>query len=471
MDRQGETIDFRAIRGGLLLTQLLIWPGAFAHTQDRPAVLDGVEVGPQRHVSADLPNLPHVEPVIAVNPRDSRHLVAAAIVIPDPTSHRFYETWNVQVLVSTDAGATWMRRELPRLKGMFSADPWLAWADDGTLYLSCIARLGDASGRRPRAWQFRSPDGGHTWSEPEQVPLGDITWVDHPVLRAVPGGGIHLFATGDAPDSPVPPGRMVPSPRRLAGSHAPGGGAGLAPVPGYRPQGNSHMGSGVAFEHGRFVLSYFTLRSSQPSPLWAARSRDSGRSYQQSMITAEHVPFLFPMMAAGRTKASEHHRVYAVWTRSYERPHVMIGYSDDFGATWSAPRRVHADSSRAFRIAPTVAVSDSGNVAVVWVESRLHQELSADSLRAFPQAESSVDCWDVYTTVSRDGAGTFSPPIRLTPETTCSNAPGNGEAGRRWRYGGDYLGAAWDSEGGFHPLWADSRTGTYQLWTARLVMK
>jgi hypothetical protein len=161
MDRQGESIDLRAIRGGLLLTLLLIWPVAFAHTQNRPAV-QGIEVGPQRHVSADLPHLPHAEPVIAVNPRDPRHLVAAAIVIPDAKSDRFYETWNVQVLVSTDAGATWMRRELPGLDGRFSADPWLAWADDGTLYLSCVARLGDAGGRRPRAWLFRSPDGGHT---------------------------------------------------------------------------------------------------------------------------------------------------------------------------------------------------------------------------------------------------------------------------------------------------------------------
>lgn len=62
--------------------------------------------------------------------------------------------------------------------------------------------------------------------------------------------------------------------------------------------------------------------------------------------------------------------MYAVWTRSFERPHVVIAYSDDENATWSAARRVHADSSRALRIAPNVAGSDSGKVAVVWVESR-----------------------------------------------------------------------------------------------------
>jgi hypothetical protein len=85
--------------------------------------------------------------------------------------------------------------------------------------------------------------------------------------------------------------------------------------------------------------------------------------------------------------------------------------------------------------------------------------------------EDVADCWDVYAAVSRDGAATFSAPIRLTPETTCSNAAGNGAAGRRWRWGGDYIGAIWDSDENLHPLWVDSRTGTYQVWTARVVVK
>jgi hypothetical protein len=149
----------------------------------------------------------------------------------------------------------------------------------------------------------------------------------------------------------------------------------------------------------------------------------------------------------------------------------MIGYSDDYGATWSAPRRVHTDSSSALRIAPTVAVSGTGDVAVLWIESRLHEHLSADSLGALLRREDSMDCWDVYAAISRDGAATFSSPIRLTPETSCSNAEGNASAGRRFRHGGDYLGLAWDADGALHPLWADSRTGTYQLWTARITVK
>lgn len=461
---------------GVLLVLSLLSPAACAQAQDRPAALAGIEVGPQRQVSADLPNLPHVEPVIAVNPRDPRHLVAAAIVIRDPKSDRFNDTWTVQVLVSTDGGASWTRRELPRLEGTFSADPWLAWADDGTLYLSCIAQLPGVDGRGPiGAWLYRSADGGHTWSEPEPVPFAHGRHADHPVLRAVPGGGVHVFATGDAPDMPRAQAETyrgpVPHHRRLAGSHSASDRGALEPIPGYRPETDGHMGSGVAFGRGRFVLSYSNLRSLHPSTLWAAWSSDSGRSYQRVVITEEHVPLAFTMMALGRPEGSAPGRVYTVWTRSFERPHVMIGYSDDYGATWSAPRRVHADSSAALRIAPTVAVSNTGAVAVVWVESRLHEGLSADSLRAFLQQEEAVHCWNVYAAVSRDGAQTFSSPIRLTPETTCSNAAGNGEAGRRWRWGGDYIGVAWDQENAFYAIWADGRTGVYQVWTAMVEVK
>jgi hypothetical protein len=37
-----------------------------------------------------------------------------------------------------------------------------------------------------------------------------------------------------------------------------------------------------------------------------------------------------------------------------------------------------------------------------------------------------------------------------------------------WPDGGDYLGLAVDADGAFHPLWSDSRGGTFQLYTARI---
>jgi hypothetical protein len=41
-------------------------------------------------------------------------------------------------------------------------------------------------------------------------------------------------------------------------------------------------------------------------------------------------------------------------------------------------------------------------------------------------------------------------------------------AASRWLNGGDYMGLATDTTGRFHPVWADARSGTYQVYTARV---
>jgi hypothetical protein len=41
----------------------------------------------------------------------------------------------------------------------------------------------------------------------------------------------------------------------------------------------------------------------------------------------------------------------------------------------------------------------------------------------------------------------------------------------RFPQGGDYAGLAADAEGHFHPLWPDSRTGTFQAWTTRVKLE
>lgn len=50
----------------------------------------------------------------------------------------------------------------------------------------------------------------------------------------------------------------------------------------------------------------------------------------------------------------------------------------------------------------------------------------------------------------------------------CPNAPGNGRAGRSWPMGGDYSSLAAGPDGSFHLVWADSRTGHFQLRHAEL---
>ncbi len=84
-----------------------------------------------------------------------------------------------------------------------------------------------------------------------------------------------------------------------------------------------------------------------------------------------------------------------------------------------------------------------------------------------------ADCYDVYITFSLDGGASFLSNTRVSSETTCQKVAGNvitdpdgqRDLTERWPVGGDYHGLAAAADGTFHVVWADSRSGLYQLWT------
>lgn len=406
-----------------------------------PTEPPSISLGSTLEVGTDLPDLPHVEPVVAVNPADSDNIVVASIVVRAPMSDEFYDSWTIHVLATTDGGATWTRHELPGLESTFAGDPWLKWAPDGRVHLSGLVAVPDEERGNPmRVWLYESADGGQRWSGPVEAPAAQSGSLDHPVID-IAGERLFVFVTGDLPSVLV--------------SRTPESGQGLEALPAFRPDSlNNNLGAGVGFADGRFVFSYFSMSVSQPSSLWAIRPSDDGSGYEVSEITSEHIPVGFPMMAVDRSSGPRHNRIYSVWTRSNERPDVMIAHSNDFGASWSAPTRVQADTTVANRTMPAVAVSGAGTVMVAWIDGRHHEG----------------DCWDVYAAASLDAGATFLPERRLTSEPTCPASPGNGNgaAAQRWRWGGDYIGLDVDAEGTFHVVWADSRTDVYQLYARRV---
>jgi hypothetical protein len=162
-----------------------------------------------------------------------------------------------------------------------------------------------------------------------------------------------------------------------------------------------------------------------------------------------------------------------VWSDFTEDgPRAAFVYSDDRGATWSAPR--HIDSSLpkgAKQFQPRLAVNRMGTVGISFYDTR-----------GVP-----AGAWHEYFTASIDGGATFLPPVRISNEPSRTSGTGNdrlepmmftgqGEGATlaltsgasRWANGGDYLGLTTDSLGLFHPLWSDARTGTFQLWTASI---
>jgi hypothetical protein len=107
---------------------------------------------------------------------------------------------------------------------------------------------------------------------------------------------------------------------------------------------------------------------------------------------------------------------------------------------------------------PIIAVNRRGVVAISWYDAREDPRSYRDSFR----------CQHVYFAASLDGGSTVLPDVKVSSAENCPDTPANGEAGARWKAGGDYHGLAAAADGRFHLLWADSREGIYQLRTAHV---
>jgi hypothetical protein len=120
-----------------------------------------------------------------------------------------------------------------------------------------------------------------------------------------------------------------------------------------------------------------------------------------------------------------------------------------------------------------VAVSRDGVVGVAWFDGRLAHDSKG---------------YDVYFTASVDGGTKFLPAVRVS---TMTSTPAKGlnvlpaldvvksETGEKLQIrmtspfsdratGGDYSSMAVDASNRFHPLWADARSGAWQIYTATI---
>jgi hypothetical protein len=87
-------------------------------------------------VSGDRPKTPHVEPYVAANPKDAKHLVASIIAYTRSNGRS-----TCAVFTSFDGGKTWTRGTLPgldKLDMFFAADPWVTFGPSGTVFSSCL---------------------------------------------------------------------------------------------------------------------------------------------------------------------------------------------------------------------------------------------------------------------------------------------------------------------------------------------
>jgi len=494
--RTGPVAGARAVLGATLLGLAAHATGGWA--QAPPA---GLTLGAEVQVSLVRGRIPHFESHISVDPGDPQHLLVASITLADSGAGmgRCSMPWCSPIssaFVSFDGGETWSPVSL---EGCQNVDPWTAFDTAGNAYLSCLDEVEIVPGRWVMGVAlFRSRDGGRSFTESTRVPFGAGTSSDRPFLVVDTGSnqraGTLYVVRGQFISPSERPYWFNPSIVRSVD----GGEHFLEPaIHKINNLDNLPMDAEV-LPNGDLAVLYVELPREQgvvPREDWSRAfrlgirdprladprswvfvSENGGETFGSPRIVADHPVAAFAVDRSERFPGRWYVAMSATlsfeeesWSFQDGTPSgVYVMYSDDAGRKWSTPVRVsdHVRPTLVSRV--MMAVSPDGTVGVAWYDGR---------------NGAAEDCYDVYFSMSADGGDAFAANRRLSSVTSCQNVPGNIVSGpatvaagepvaqdeydiaARWPLGGDYSGLAVGHDGRFHVLWADSRTGVYQLWT------
>ncbi|MDB5352492.1 MAG: hypothetical protein JWN86_3739 [Planctomycetota bacterium] len=146
-------------------------------------------------------------------------------------------------------------------------------------------------------------------------------------------------------------------------------------------------------------------------------------------------------------------RLYAVFTDSpavnNADTNIFLMYSDDDGKTWSARTRVNDDTTTNSQFFPRVAVDQySGNVGVSFQDCRNDKGSGSDDLDGIANTDA-----EFFATVSTDGGQSFLTNVQVSNGP--SNAEKSGNGGNNGNDYGDYTGLAF-AHNILYPIWTDN---------------
>ena len=394
----------------MFASAVLVWTVSVSAADSPVAISENVRI------SRD--DTPYGEPYIAQHPKLSDHLVAIAskFTTSGPTL--------AVVFTSRDGGHSWREVVLPTGDVSHAVDCWVAFADTGTVYASVLViERGD---KRTKIAIFRSDDDGESWARISTIAAERS--FDRPSLVARGTellvateyrGGIALLHSRDR-------GRTFTAPRP------------------FRPSENlDHNAMNPIWVGPSVLLPYVDYGGNlQSSRIGMVGTGNFGRTWSRPAVVAD-VPRRFPGLA---DVAAANGRIFVAFASGEPDSRTVSVVRFTEGEASVAPTVVSNPGRQAFR--PAIAVSPTGLVGVTWIES--------DS-----------GCTRLWFSSSTDHARTFAPPVPVSEEYSCGTTPENRIAFDRWEHGGDYFGltARRDS---FVAVWADARTGTFQIYTATI---
>jgi hypothetical protein len=460
---------------------LLVALGAVASPQaavQAAAVPPRVIVGPNMLVSRDG-DFPHIELIVAANPKNVKNLVGGAITYTRPnggTACRAYAT--------LDGGATWHASEFAEQIEWGGGDPYVAFTPQGTA-LFCALTMAKDENSRQRAFMhvWRSEDGGRSWPakpadlgcsydfEKMVVDQTTGTFAGRAYIAALYGYPVYrvgLFRSADD-------GRSWTGPVEVTNG---GGTIGVGAVAVLILSDGTLVIPVVRYE---FLPEKVKKTGKITRPMSLMLSSDGGISFTPPHEAPAAVQNMddpsardtggIEAFAADAGSKDYRDRIYMAWADSRRgRLRILFSRSEDRGLHWSEPIPVDGSVPKeTIQFQTVVAVNKEGVVGVTWYDTRGSRDGSQ---------------FDEYFAASVDGGRSFLPSVRVSTASSGFRGPGNMRmdpfvfdykdeihlslisAVSRWPSGGDYLGLAADKDGVFHPLWADARSGAFQAYTA-----
>jgi hypothetical protein len=446
--------------------------------QVSPPAAPRIVVGPNMLVSRDG-DVPHVELIVAANPKNAKNLVGGAITYirtGGGTACRAYAT--------TDGGATWSPSEFAQQVEWGGADPYVAFTPQGTAIFAGLAFVKDEKNRtRGGLHVYRSEDGGVTWQKPSDLGYSyDHEQITVDQTKGRYSGRIYIGVLyGPYPEYTVGVFRSEDDGRTWTGPVDAASGGGKLGINDIQPLVFSDGVLAMPYADFEFLPGKRKTSGVVPSTAWMVLSSDGGVTFgpPRKIHTAQHnlddkeggALSVFPAFAVDNHSKDFRDRVYVAWTDFRLGPiRVFFSHSEDRGLHWSEPALLDPSvPKQAMQGQPVVAVNRDGVVGVTWYDTRDSSDGSQ---------------FHEYFTASLDGGRTFLAPVRISSAPSTPRGAGNMNFGvlggrhketsyiqlvsaaSRWRGGGDYMGLAADKDGTFHLFWADARSGTFQIYSA-----
>ncbi|MGH7737176.1 MAG: sialidase family protein [Candidatus Tyrphobacter sp.] len=450
-------------------------------------------------MSSALRNTPHYETLIAADPSNARHLIACSTYELHQPSLSEYGT---VVYVSSNGGTSWKPTLNVTAASFGSGDPACAFGRDGNAYFAELEeRKGPDGKQHGHTVVYASHDGGERWGRPFVGRQSDREYIAVDTTGGRFNGRVYVNGAMSLQSLENDPRRINQITNNVGVLVSTDHGrsfhleALLSPLDDHYTFAD---GNAVVMSDGTYVVLYPDLENEYATPavpgeipfaLKVISSTDGGFSFTKAVTVAKFTTQKFgivsvpPSMAVDTSNGPFRNRLYVTWAQlSDGRSQIFLSYSSDKGKTWSAPVTVSDDLARKpgegpDANEPEVAVNRKGIVGVSWMDRRD----SAHDLGYYERF-----------TASFDGGETFAPSVRVAtspatfyrgsefaldamgsgggdPTALAHGQPLQATIGYNSRFsfiGGDTEGLAADSNGIFHALWVDNRTGVPQAWTA-----